>query len=562
MTIIQYFSKFRYLIYGVIATLLTANPVKAAETINLVFGPATQSVSIQSLETFAETGTVDSDLRIYMNLAKVTEAEKQRFRAALTDSISIRDPDLLFRLFRTDEGQRLLNIFSQIINIQGREQGKDALQTAIAEAIQTSEGLTLLNFFRHFPGEIQIDLEQSLTLARNIDIVLEGTKYFINQLAELSAQEATAKQSLDFSQLPDLRQPGNFSFEQNRWFLTDTSRQRRFYVDIYQPQQWRSTETPVVIISHGLNAKPEDFTKQAKHLASYGFVVVLPQHPGSDAEYTTAFRQGKHENLSALDEFINRPLDISYTLDELERRNTTEFAGNLQLNRVGIYGHSYGGYTALAVAGASPTPNFEQLEQDCRLPLGNLNTALLLQCRALQLNRQTYNFRDERIQAVIAENPVNASIFGEEGMGNIQIPIAISAGSYDPVTPFAFEQARSFRWITAPERYLGLQEGQAHVDLSELDGGASELLETLPELRLPSPQLLSGYAKALNLAFFEVYIANNPEYRAYLHPAYAAYLSQGQEFKMYLITKTSAEALTEAINRFITEKQINPNEQN
>jgi hypothetical protein len=127
MMIAQYFSKFRYLIYGGIATLLMVNPAKAAETINLVFGPATQSVSVQSLETFAETGTVDSDLRVYMNLAKVTEAEKQRFRAALTELISVKNPDLLFRLFSTDEGQRLLNIFSRIINIQGGEQGKNAL---------------------------------------------------------------------------------------------------------------------------------------------------------------------------------------------------------------------------------------------------------------------------------------------------------------------------------------------------------------------------------------------------------------------------------------------------
>jgi predicted dienelactone hydrolase len=284
--------------------------------------------------------------------------------------------------------------------------------------------------------------------------------------------------------------------------------------------------------------------------------VVLPQHPGSDARYAEGFRAGYHRDLSSLNAFIDRPKDISYTLDELERRNSTEFESRLNLDEVGIYGHSYGGYTALALAGANPTPNFAQLERDCALELLELNTALLLQCRALKLNRQEYNFRDERIQAVIAANAVNASILGERGMSQIQIPVALGAGSYDPATPFLFEQARSFPWLTASERYLVLEQGQTHIDLSKLDGGASRLLKMVPDLDLPSPQLLSEYGKALTLAFFEVYIANNAGYRLYLQPSYAAYLSQREKFKTYMITGASSEKLIRAIERWKQEHRL------
>lgn len=562
MQIKQFLFKFRSLIYLGIATLLIAIALKgkAAETIKVVFGPANESVSVQSLETFAETGTVDSNLSAYLKVARVTEEEQQKFRVALNESVPIENPELLSRLLNTDEGERLLEILGKVINVEGGLNGKDALRTAILAAAQEPEGLTLLNFFRNFPGNIQINLERSLALANNVEIVVEGTERFIDEMAILSKREAAAVSPVDFSQLPDLRQPGTFDVIQKRWELKYRSQNRSFYVDIYQPKEWRSSQTPVVIISHGLGSKPEDFSDKAQHLASYGFVAVLPQHPGSDAEYAEAFRQGKHSDLSDLNEFINRPLDISYTLDELEQRNQSEFGGNLQLDRVGIYGHSYGGYTALAVAGA--TPSFDRLERNCNLSLGEINTALLLQCRALQLNRQSYNFRDERIQAAIASNPVNASIFGPEGMGKVQIPIAIGAGSYDPATPFAFEQASSFRWITAPERYLALREGQAHVDLSELDGGASKLLAIVPNLDLPSPRLLSDYSKALTVAFFEVYIAQNPEYLPYLNPAYAAHLSRGQEFKTYVITGESSAAFTEAIDAFIAEKNIDSDAQN
>lgn len=39
-------------------------------------------------------------------------------------------------------------------------------------------------------------------------------------------------------------------------------------------------------------------------------------------------------------------------IDELERRNPSQFEGRLDLQNVGVPGHSFGGYGALAVAGA------------------------------------------------------------------------------------------------------------------------------------------------------------------------------------------------------------------
>ena len=47
-----------------------------------------------------------------------------------------------------------------------------------------------------------------------------------------------------------------------------------------------SQRFPLVIVSHGLASRPEDFEEIAQHLASYGFAVALPQHPGSDLQKT------------------------------------------------------------------------------------------------------------------------------------------------------------------------------------------------------------------------------------------------------------------------------------
>ncbi len=540
---------------GASAAVVMAMPLKAAEKIYFLYSPLIDSLQVSSLETFAKSGTIEGDLAFYLNLAGANDEEEKQFRETLTKRIEV-DPVVLSRLLNTDEGKRLLNFFGKFINIQGGRNGFYALRGAMVLAAFDSEGLTLLNLLRQLGTNVQLDLRKAKTLAKDIELIVEGTKQFAAKIAQLSAQEIASEPDVNFAQLPDLRRLGTFGIKKQIWTLTDASRERTFYVDVYQPERWRPGKTPVVIISHGLSSKPEYFADKAKHLASYGFVVVLPQHPGSDARYAQGFREGYHRDLSSLNAFIDRPLDISYTLDELERRNSTEFESRLNLDKVGIYGHSYGGYTALALAGANPTPNFEQLERDCSLELLELNTALLLECRALKLKRQDYNFRDERIQAVIAANAVNASIFGERGMSQIHIPVALGAGSYDPATPFLFEQVRSFPWIDASERYLVLEQGQTHIDLSKLDGGASELLKMVPNLNLPSPQLLSEYGKALTLAFFEVYIANNAGYRPYLQPSYADYLSQREKFKTYMITGASSEKLTQAIEQWKQEHRL------
>ena len=60
----------------------------------------------------------------------------------------------------------------------------------------------------------------------------------------------------------------------------------------------------------------------------------------------------------------------------------------------------------------------------------------------------------------------------------------------------------------------------------------------------------------MTLAFFEVYIANNADYRPYLQPSYAAYLSEGEEFKAYVITGASSENLTQAIEQWKKESGV------
>ncbi|MEA5512219.1 alpha/beta hydrolase [Crocosphaera sp. UHCC 0190] len=556
MTPLPSFGWFRPLksgIFGLIASLTLALPSYAAEKISFVFDSLILSIPVSDLETYAKDGELSQQLTRYFSLAGATEEDKAAFRQALLTPAPVK-PLRFSRILNTEEGERLLKYFGKVINVQGGSNGKFLIRGALVEAALDKEGLTLINFLKKLSTNVQIDLKQALNLGQQVEIVVNATYLFTEEVDRLAQIEAEKTEKVNFSQLSDPRQPGPFEVKKQTWNLTDEKRNRQFYVDVYQPQILQSEKVPVVVISHGLSSRPEDFSKWGQHLASYGYVVALPQHPGSDIKQTEDFLEGFSRQIFLRNEFIDRPLDLSYTIDELERRNQSSFAGRLNLKEVGVLGHSFGGYTVLSVAGA--TIDFDRLEEVCNLEIGDLNTALLLQCRALKLERKDYNFKDPRVKAVFVVNPVNSGLFGSKSLRKIDIPVFISAGSYDPATPFIFEQVVSYPRLKVTDKYLQLQEGQAHVDFSQLDAGLTDMLETTTDLTLPSPQLLDSYTNSMILSFFEVYINNNPEYTPYLSSAYANYLSEGQEFKTYLITEKSSESLTTSIEKFIRENSI------
>lgn len=97
-------------------------------------------------------------------------------------------------------------------------------------------------------------------------------------------------------------------------------------------------------------------------MASYGFAVAVPKHPGSNSEQLRSLLVGRSDAITSPSEFINRPLDIKYLLDELERLDASNPNLQLNLQQVGVIGQSFGGYTALVLAGASL--NFKQKSVD------------------------------------------------------------------------------------------------------------------------------------------------------------------------------------------------------
>src|SRR5260370_6706841 len=122
---------------------------------------------------------------------------------------------------------------------------------------------------------------------------------------------------------------------------------------------------PVVLTRAGGGALTTDFTTLAEDLASHGYIVV-----GFDAPYRTFVvvlpenrvvvrpPTNDPENMPADQaiRLINRLLpmwtsDTKFVVSQLERLNAADpsgkFTGRLDMQRLGMFGHSFGGATAL-----------------------------------------------------------------------------------------------------------------------------------------------------------------------------------------------------------------------
>jgi predicted dienelactone hydrolase len=100
---------------------------------------------------------------------------------------------------------------------------------------------------------------------------------------------------------------------------------------IYEPDS--AGPTPVVVLSHGFQLGPADYTSYAEHLASWGFTVVLPSFPGSLISPRT------HAELKT---------DLQSVLDWSDV--------TLNASAIGLAGHSMGGKISLLVASDDPRP--------------------------------------------------------------------------------------------------------------------------------------------------------------------------------------------------------------
>lgn len=199
---------------------------------------------------------------------------------------------------------------------------------------------------------------------------------------------------------------------------------------------------PLVVVSHGTGGSELGHADIAQALASAGFVVVALTHPHDN------FRD---RSLSASRfYFEERPRQVQRLLDALLA--DPQFANEVDAARIGAFGHSAGGYTVLALAGAIPelarvnahcAPDGAGPRDDavfCGLGGKGVAPTLPSEPAAAQV-------RDARIRAVMAATPVGA-VFAPASLAAVAIPVVVEAYGRDEVLKPAYHADHVCRHLT------------------------------------------------------------------------------------------------------------------
>ena len=529
---------------GVLLPLAFTTSAKAAESVTLTYGFVEISTTVDALQQYADTGVANRELGSYLNY--LNQEQRSQFRQTLQrrqDISAVQMSQFLYSAI----GDNILRSFGTVIRTAGRRDGAKGLRGALVLAAAEPEGLSLLGVLRKFPtSHVRIDAQQGFRVFNAFTSILQDTDRAINAIRAQSAP--TSLIAAEIPTLSALSAPGPYTVETQELSLVDRQRNRTIATDLYLPMD--APPAPVVVISHGLSGDRKGFTTIAQHLASHGYAVAALDHPGSNTARLFDLLQGIEQEVSDPREFSDRPKDVTFLLDDLTRLNEDgTLANRLDLSKVGIIGHSFGGYTALALSGARL--DYDNLRANCdsdAFIFNGANPSMILQCTALLDAEQfTEDLRDERIQAVIALNPVTSSLFGRKGFSQIEIPNLLVAGSADPLAPALLEQIQPFTWLNAgdqtntPDHYLALIQGGSHL-YDPIDiAGANSATPLSSQLVNADTELAYSYLNALTLGFMEAEINQNPAYKAALDDTSIVQLG-AQPLPLYIVS-----TLTEAM---------------
>jgi predicted dienelactone hydrolase len=520
--------------------LTTIGSVQAAERVEFGIGSFEFGIPVKELETYAKQGRVGKELAPFLSLIEPKDHKYVReFLKLHSDFNSLQ----VSQFFHSAVGEKILTYVGDLVQSvqvaapksQRNLNGAKAIRTGLISAAADPSGLSLLTFLQKYPAPtMRLNLEKGFEVANKIDKLGKETESTISGVEQLSSELAKFEPKIAPTAMANLANPGKYPVKLQTEILNDPRRSRQFTADFYL-QQGLSQPAPVIVFSHGLASDRQHFAATARHLASHGFVAVTVEHPGSNLQKFKNLLAGSSKEMFDVNEFIDRPKDVSYILDDLGRR----FPAMANVQRVGVIGHSFGGYTALALAGA--TIDFDYLIKECSQGLNATNASLLLQCEALKLPRQPYSFRDNRIKFALAINPIESSIFGPKGMAKIQIPVAIAASSEDVVASAVLEQIKPFSWIVSPERYLFVVRGVGHVTdvRSFIRAFMPSLVSVVPDKNI---EPLKEYSRIFVLALVQTHVANRNAYRPYLQSGYAISISQSPN-QVSILRSLTAEQL-------------------
>lgn len=170
-----------------------------------------------------------------------------------------------------------------------------------------------------------------------------------------------------------------------------------YILDVSVEADLMEGEFPLVIISHGNSGSYFLYRTISTYLAKQGYIVAMIEH------------YGNNRNNNALEKTIEnlryRPFHVSLTIDALL---VCSFGKHIDNEKIAVIGHSFGGYTALALAGGIPYT---------------------------QAGERVDTVKDARLKALVLMAPAAPYFMHPHSLEQVNIPILLLIAEKDAILP-------------------------------------------------------------------------------------------------------------------------------
>lgn len=248
---------------------------------------------------------------------------------------------------------------------------------------------------------------------------------------------------------------------------------------------------PLVVFSHGDLACGIQSMSLTEELARHGYVVAAPDHADAAICHSARAAPGSPTAASVTQPKIMQPQnwdetsrtdrrqDIETVIDALLKQ--PEFKPVIDSTKIGLAGHSLGGYTVVGMAGGWPS------------------------------------WTDSRVRAVLALSPYVMPFQVKNTLADVHVPLMYQGGDIDVgITPFLTGPKGAYAAANAPVYFVVLRKA-AH--LAWTNCGRERTTEACLA-NVPDARLIDDYG----IAFFDKYLKGLPEpLLTRTNPALAAY---------------------------------------
>ncbi len=229
-------------------------------------------------------------------------------------------------------------------------------------------------------------------------------------------------------------------------------------VTAWLPQGAAAQGAPVILFSHGFHGCAKQSTFLTEALADAGYAVFAPNHRDVACGNLAAWFGAAEAPFLDTDRwteatYADRAMDLKALIDAASR--DPRFAA-FDWGRIGLAGHSLGGYTVLGLGGGWT------------------------------------GWKDARVRAVLALSPYSAPFLYRQTLSGLSVPVMYQGGTWDVgITPLVGQGGGAYDQTPAPKYYVEL-EGAGHFAWTDLNPRFHEAIN------------------AYSIAFFDAYLKDKP----------------------------------------------------